>query len=129
MRSPVLFRPSRTSSIVSKALHLLLLKAPAPHRDSPLKLSFAAAPQVGCLWLNAHLITVSLSGAINYLDTAHPQQPARVISGHAKYVTALAVVPATHGLAREAFSGSYDASVQRWDLERGGLGKIQGKGG
>ncbi|GAQ82690.1 transducin family protein / WD-40 repeat family protein [Klebsormidium nitens] len=95
--------------------------------------SFAAKPtvedmQVGCLWLNERLLTVSLSGAINYLDPAHPQQPARVISGHVKYVTALAVVPAKHGPAREAFSGSYDGSVQRWDLERGCLGKVQGKG-
>ena len=35
--------------------------------------------QVGCLWMGEHLITVSLSGVINYLDRACPDKPQRII--------------------------------------------------
>ena len=35
--------------------------------------------QVGCLWMGEHLITVSLSGVINYLDRACPEKPQRII--------------------------------------------------
>ena len=35
--------------------------------------------QVGCLWQNNHLLSVSLSGNINYLDRENPSTPLRVI--------------------------------------------------
>ena len=35
--------------------------------------------QVGCLWQGPHLLTVSLSGYINYLDINNPQKPLRVL--------------------------------------------------
>ena len=35
--------------------------------------------QVGCLWQGDHIITVSLSGFINYLDVNNPTTPLRVI--------------------------------------------------
>ncbi|KAJ7329556.1 hypothetical protein JRQ81_015730 [Phrynocephalus forsythii] len=35
--------------------------------------------QLGCLWQKHHLLTVSLSGYINYLDENNPDKPLRVI--------------------------------------------------
>ena len=35
--------------------------------------------QLGCLWQGPHLISVSLSGYINYLDVNNPGTPLRVI--------------------------------------------------
>lgn len=35
--------------------------------------------QQGCLWQNDHLLSVSLSGYINYLDKNNPNRPLRVI--------------------------------------------------
>ena len=35
--------------------------------------------QVSCLWQGEHLLSVSLSGFINYLDVNNPSQPLRVL--------------------------------------------------
>lgn len=35
--------------------------------------------QLGCLWQKDHLLSVSLSGYINYLDKNNPNKPLRVI--------------------------------------------------
>lgn len=35
--------------------------------------------QLGCLWQNDHLLSISLSGYINYLDKNNPSKPLRVI--------------------------------------------------
>lgn len=35
--------------------------------------------QLGCLWQKDHLLSVSLSGYINYLDKNNPTKPLRVI--------------------------------------------------
>ena len=35
--------------------------------------------QLGCLWQGDHLLTVSLSGNINFLDTNNPSCPKRII--------------------------------------------------
>ena len=35
--------------------------------------------QLSCLWQDDHLLTVSLSGNINYLDRNNPSKPLRVI--------------------------------------------------
>lgn len=35
--------------------------------------------QVGCLWQGSYLLSVSLSGAINYLDVNNPSKPLRVL--------------------------------------------------
>ncbi|KAK2095293.1 WD repeat-containing protein 1 [Saguinus oedipus] len=39
--------------------------------------------QLGCLWQKDHLLSVSLSGYINYLDRNNPSKPLRVIKGSA----------------------------------------------
>lgn len=35
--------------------------------------------QLGCLWQKSHLLSVSLSGYINYLDRNNPDRPLRTI--------------------------------------------------
>ena len=35
--------------------------------------------QVGCLWQGEYLLTISLSGYINYLDKNNPDKPTRII--------------------------------------------------
>lgn len=35
--------------------------------------------QLGCLWQKDHLLSVSLSGYINYLDKNNPSKPLRVV--------------------------------------------------
>lgn len=35
--------------------------------------------QLGCLWQGEHLISISLSGFINYLDKNNPNKPLRVV--------------------------------------------------
>ena len=42
--------------------------------------------QLGCLWSGDYMISVSLSGYINYLDARSPH-PVRVVKGHNKPIT------------------------------------------
>jgi len=35
--------------------------------------------QVSCLWQGSHLLSVSVSGFINYLDVNNPDKPLRII--------------------------------------------------
>ncbi len=46
-----------------------------------------ADQQVGCLWQGDHLITLSLSGAINYLDKNNPDTPKKVVTVGILYST------------------------------------------
>eukprot|EP00850_Spirogloea_muscicola_P011417 SM000071S21041 [mRNA] locus=s71:5779:8092:+ [translate_table: standard] len=95
--------------------------------------------QVGCLWLGRHMVTVSLSGNINYLDAGSPSRPRRVITGHSKYITALALAP--QGLPSKAvageeggvdglalFTAGADGTIVRWQAGVGPLGRVTGKG-
>jgi len=43
------------------------------------------------MWLKDYIVTLSLSGAINYLDLDNPDQPKRVVQGHMTGVVAVAV--------------------------------------
>uniref|UniRef100_A0A3B4XY90 WD repeat domain 1 n=1 Tax=Seriola lalandi dorsalis TaxID=1841481 RepID=A0A3B4XY90_SERLL len=47
--------------------------------------------QLGCLWQNDHLLSISLSGYINYLDKNNPDRPIRTIKGHTKSIQCLTV--------------------------------------
>ncbi|CDW55423.1 actin interacting protein 1 [Trichuris trichiura] len=46
--------------------------------------------QLACLWQGDYLLSVSLSGCINYLDPSNPQKPRMVVKGHSKPVTSVA---------------------------------------
>ncbi|KAJ1214145.1 hypothetical protein NDU88_001771 [Pleurodeles waltl] len=47
--------------------------------------------QLGCLWQKNYMLSISLSGYINYLDKNNPDRPLRVIKGHTKAIQCLAV--------------------------------------
>lgn len=79
--------------------------------------------QVGCLWLNDYLISISLGGKLSYLSQANPTLPPKVISGHLKSITAITL--ATNGGKTEIISSSYDAVIIRWTMGTGYLGRLE----
>ncbi|KAI8394283.1 WD40-repeat-containing domain protein [Radiomyces spectabilis] len=70
--------------------------------------------QVGNLWQGDHLLSVSLSGEINYLDK-NSGTISRSIDGHTKAITALAV-----SSDDTLFTGSYDGRVYAWNYGSAG---------
>ena len=76
--------------------------------------------QVSCLWQGKHLLSVSLSGFINYLDVNNPSKPLRVVKGHNKSITAMAIQQQPGSSSSSfIFTGSHDGCVTRWDSETG----------
>ncbi|KAF7657802.1 hypothetical protein LDENG_00022140 [Lucifuga dentata] len=65
--------------------------------------------QLSCLWQKEHMISVSLSGYINYLDKNNPDRPIRTIKGHSKSIQCL-TVHTCEGKPR-IFSGSHDGHI------------------
>uniref|UniRef100_A0A8C7ZN59 WD repeat domain 1 n=1 Tax=Oryzias sinensis TaxID=183150 RepID=A0A8C7ZN59_9TELE len=65
--------------------------------------------QLGCLWQKDHLLSISLSGYINYLDKNNPNRPIRTIKGHSKSIQCLTV----HKKDGRSFvySGSHDGHI------------------
>ncbi|KAI0228243.1 Actin-interacting protein 1 [Lamellibrachia satsuma] len=80
--------------------------------------------QVGCLWLGENLITVSLSGVINYLDRGCPETPRRILKGHSKPITALAV----NEDKGTVFTASSDGNVCHWNADTAENDLVRGKG-
>ena len=77
--------------------------------------------QVGCLWQGTTVVTVSLSGFINYLDVTSPGNSIlKVVKGHSKSITALV---AGNGVL---FSASHDGLIIRWNAETGEMDSIKG---
>lgn len=80
--------------------------------------------QVSCLWQGEHLLTVSLSGFISYLDVNNPTKPLRVIKGHNKPITVL-------GLSDDRstiYTGSHDGAVTNWNSGSGVNCRVDGTG-
>ncbi|XP_041983080.1 actin-interacting protein 1 [Aricia agestis] len=77
--------------------------------------------QVSCLWQGAHLLSVSLSGDISYLDESNPDKPLRVITGHNKPITCLA-------RAAALYTASHDGAVTAWDVNTGCGRRVGGVG-
>lgn len=73
--------------------------------------------QLGCLWQKDHLLSISLSGYINYLDKNNPSKPLRVIKGHSKSIQCLTVHK--NGGKSYIYSGSHDGHINYWDSETG----------
>lgn len=71
--------------------------------------------QVGTVWQKEHMITLSLNGELNYLDMQNSKCPKRIVRGHTKFVTALAMDKKTNNM----ISGSYDCTVFPWNIENG----------
>uniref|UniRef100_A0A8D8RJ04 Actin-interacting protein 1 n=1 Tax=Cacopsylla melanoneura TaxID=428564 RepID=A0A8D8RJ04_9HEMI len=80
--------------------------------------------QVSCLWQGEYLLTVSLSGFISYLDVNNPATPIRVIKGHNKPITALALSPDRSTV----YTGSHDGFITRWNAKTGENDRVQGAG-
>ncbi|XP_062572597.1 actin-interacting protein 1-like isoform X1 [Saccostrea cucullata] len=71
--------------------------------------------QVGCLWQGNSILTVSLSGFINYLDINNPSTPRRVLKGHNKPISAMALCEGTIYSA----AGAQDSHISIWDAGTG----------
>ncbi|XP_015522431.2 actin-interacting protein 1 isoform X1 [Neodiprion lecontei] len=80
--------------------------------------------QVSCLWQGNHLLSVSLSGFINYLDINNPDKPLRVIKGHNKPITVLALSTDRSTI----YTGSHDGYITNWNAESGENNRVQGQG-
>ncbi|KAK2705767.1 actin-interacting protein 1-like isoform X2 [Artemia franciscana] len=80
--------------------------------------------QVSCLWQGQHLLSVSLSGFINYLDVNNPEKPLRVVKGHNKPITALEVNRAKKSI----YTASHDGFITAWDAVTGENERINGAG-
>lgn len=63
--------------------------------------------QVSCLWQGEYLLSVSLSGHINYLDRNNPDRPLRILKGHNKNLSAVA----SYDNGSTIYSASFDGRV------------------
>ncbi|KAJ7975203.1 66 kDa stress protein [Quillaja saponaria] len=79
---------------------------------------------VGCLWLNDHLVTVSLGGTTSIFSASDLDKAPLSISGHMKNVTSLAVL---NGNPRVILSSSYDGLIIKWIQGIGYSGKLPRK--
>ncbi|KAJ9578243.1 hypothetical protein L9F63_005542 [Diploptera punctata] len=80
--------------------------------------------QVSCLWQGQYLLSVSLSGFINYLDVNNPTKHIQILKGHNKPITVLCLSPDR----KTIYTGSHDGYITHWDSETGVNDRIQGAG-
>lgn len=81
--------------------------------------------QVGCLWQGSTVLTVSLSGFINYLDINNGANSIiKVVKGHSKSITALAVAN-IYGKSM-IYSASHDGLIIAWNSETGEMDSVKG---
>lgn len=71
--------------------------------------------QVGALWIGDYIITVSLSGAINYLSPSSPSKPVKVLHGHQTSIQSISIDPANSCFYTAGLTGE----VTRWDWKSG----------
>ncbi|CAF0949424.1 unnamed protein product [Brachionus calyciflorus] len=86
--------------------------------------------QVGCLWQNNNVLTVSLSGQINYINYKAEKEDLsdrfilKKIKGHSKSITALEV--AYQGTDTPIiFSGSHDGVIVYWNSVNGEMDQVK----
>lgn len=79
--------------------------------------------QYGCLWQNNDILSVSLSGKINYLDK-NSGKICREIMGHQKNINCLTY----HSGLKAAITADYDGNVCYWDAIGGEAKNFTGKG-
>ncbi|GLV34968.1 flare [Carabus blaptoides fortunei] len=80
--------------------------------------------QVSCLWQGQYLLSVSLSGFINYLDVNDPAKPIRILKGHNKPITVLELSEDRSSI----YTGSHDGNVTSWNAASGENDRITGIG-
>lgn len=84
--------------------------------------------QVGVVWPNradGTIISLSLSGDLNYLNE-NSAKPTKVISGHSKNITALAVSSADS--QPTLWTGDYEGRLCSWDIAKGTAERVEGDG-
>lgn len=81
--------------------------------------------QLGCLWSGNYMISISLSGNINYLDPRSPK-PIRVINGHNKPITKM--VKGHDESNPTLITGGSDGRLVEWTIADGSTRVIQGEG-
>lgn len=79
------------------------------------KFTFGAKPQVkdmqvGVAWCKDYLVSLSLSGDLNYLDTTNPSAPKKVVQAHQVSILSLTTDPSRDLV----LTGSYDGVVCSW---------------
>ena len=86
--------------------------------------------QVGVVWPIGRsddlIISLSLSGDLNYLDKRTPR-PAKVVQGHQKSITALGPSARSVKTKDTLWTGSYDGRVCGWDVASGRGERIHGE--
>lgn len=78
--------------------------------------------QVGCLWQNEHVLTVSLSGQINYINpwaSGADDFFVRKLKGHSKSITAV------EASGQYILSGSHDGVLVWWNAADGHMDFVQ----
>ena len=80
--------------------------------------------QVGVVWTKQHMLSVSLSGAINYLDLANPAQPTRTLHGHQSTIQSLVTLPEHNAFYTSGLTGE----ITRWTRDSGEGSWLTGKG-
>lgn len=80
--------------------------------------------QVSCLWQGEHLLSVSLSGFINYLDVNNPEKPLRIIKGHNKPITVMTLSDDRSTI----YTGSHDGAITNWNSGNGVNDRVEGPG-
>jgi len=70
--------------------------------------------QVGVLWQGNFLVSLSLSGDLNYLDKAVPSKPTKVVQGHTK-----PTMSAAASGSNTFFSGDVSGRIFSWDVGTG----------
>lgn len=83
--------------------------------------------QVSCLWQEPYLLSVSLSGFINYLDRNNPSKPTRVVKGHNKSITSMTVSSASEVDDRTIYTGSHDGYITHWSSKSGNHDRVGGE--
>lgn len=66
--------------------------------------------QVAVVWHKDHLVSLSLSGDLNYLDVNSPSKPKKIVQAHQVSILSLATDPARDLI----LTGSYDGVVCSW---------------
>lgn len=79
---------------------------------------------VGCLWMNDHLVIVSLGGLIHLFSATDLDKAPISFSGHLKNVTTLTVLKTS---PRTILSSSYDSTIIKWIQGVGYSGKLKRK--
>ncbi len=83
--------------------------------------------QLGCLWSKNHLISVSLSGNIHFLDERTPGSITMTVYGHNKPITALAR-GGDEERCKTLFTGDSEGRVIAWQTEQGVGNRLRGPG-